>query len=224
MLRAERLWVVGGDLTVGVLHSRPVRLVAYVDANQIHDHGRGVHAGVMGDLQAGPDLVATWRLEGRWGSAGYMPAYFDFCYDLHRWALDGQTKAQWLRTLEAQGWGVYTELGASWGRRVRLALVYEGQEHQPGAGRLTARTELPGRGRLRAAALVRWEGLRSPQDLARSDDLLGALEVRLQLTPLVYVALHGARQWVFDERPAAAAPFSATQVWGLSLGGSLELQ
>lgn len=216
--------VVGLDVAFGVLHGPVARLVAYADANQIAEHGGGLHVGLMGDARLSASGVASLRLEYRRAQAGYLPAFFDLRYDLHRWDLAGQPKAGWLGALDEPGDGFYGELGFGWGQHARLVLVYEGQEHEPTAGRLTARAELPRLGPLRAAALYQRDGVRSLGDLPGWGGALVVAEGRLQVTPLVYVALHHARQWVLPEAPSAHTPWQPIAVWGLSVGGALELQ
>lgn len=218
--RSEALVLGGVDVTLGLVDRTAFQLLSYADLNAIFGSGAGLHTGLMIAVRQRAGMQGALRLEYRYAGPGYRPGYFDTCYELERYGRYGQPRAAALDRAPA-GHGIYAELALGLDGLLTLAAILERQQHGDG-GTLTLRGEVPGPGRLHAGLLYRRSGS-SAARLFRLEDSFLVAELRVQISPLLYLAGHYGRIWRLADPPAASDPWRSATLWGLGLGGSLAL-
>jgi hypothetical protein len=77
--------IIGGDIEFKLLNTEIIDLTPYIDLNHILDAGTGFHAGILNTINIPVVSIGVQtRLEYRYFTGNYIPAYFNAYYEIHK--------------------------------------------------------------------------------------------------------------------------------------------
>ncbi len=84
---AKAATAMGGDIEFRLLHNDVITLTPYLDMNGILGAGAGLHVGILNTFHIPViSLDLSARIEYRYFTADYIPAYFDSFYEIQKFA------------------------------------------------------------------------------------------------------------------------------------------
>lgn len=206
-LRTVSLW--GFDLDWPILLGR-VTLTPYADVNFLEGLGTGVHTGLTVSAPINRHFTIAARAEYRYQSARYMAEYVNPLYEIERFALNGSTKQELLRSGSKGGrHGALLSLTMKATKWVRFSTALDFAQGPQGTN-LLMRLDLPGWDRAQLSALWVKRSIGKASDLderehgarrrAQGQDLGPALQLR-QLRPPLARRARGRGQGHLQELP-----------------------
>jgi len=219
--------IVGGDIEFRLLNTSLISLTPYMDLNGILEAGIGYHAGILSVFHiAGVNLDLQTRLEYRYFTGDYIPAYFNSYYEIQKFSypyhddaaqLDAVApKRQVLEQLGDKGLnGYYAELTF---RFLELFTVGASYDDYDGLYNSNLRIflDVPALEVFQFGCYYykhNFEG--SGEAFTFDDKSLFLVEARYQITSFLYVLGQYWRIWQLNQE---SAEYEAVDDWSVGLG------
>ncbi len=218
--------IAGLEFSHPLLRHRRLAMTTYLDWNHHLDVGRGLHLGLLADIDLSDDIDLSTRLEYRRLSGRYLPEYIDPFYELTRYQFSLQPDAQFRPKLDAadaaddqRRQGARLQLQSRFHGLMSLsASLSDASGFTPANLRLRASFDYDDRSRLGLFYTSQAPGHQSfmsaLSDLLTFHDALAVLEGRTQIRGPFYAVGQLGRQWQLQQDNR----FDAVWLWHLGVG------
>jgi len=231
---ARAAWLWGIDTELELVKTATLAVLPYMDVNLFAGAGAGYHLGVLNELAALSSEFSL-KLEYRFCSARYAPAYFNTLYDIERFSYlpiasaDPDTPAPKNRyfkeadDLEARH-GMYGELYANVLGLVGVGGAYEDYQG-PNNAAVMLRADLPEIGGIKLTSYYTRRNFDGLDDMLSLDRAYFVNEARITMSgPFFFYAAY-TLYWELaeDTDEPGMAKYETTESWGFGAGAAFTM-
>lgn len=205
----------GLDFDWEVFANEHVALKPYFDLVGFNDEGAGTHLGLMSNFYLPSDVRLDTRIEWRFATENYQPAYFNPMYEVERFSFLGAPKLAAVRNGAPGGerHGFYGSIDLDIGGYINAGVTYEDYQGSNNSNFL-ARVSLPYIAFVKFAAFYTKRNFSEAADLGNLDNALLVALARFKIWGPLYASAEYARQWRLQEDGA----YETTNNWNLGAG------